>query len=97
MLYADKAALENRTKVRLLEIRERELVLYTNNCRAVGTVATLTAGVGFTALIYTKLDYYHDSTVVAQCFYILGCTVRVDPSAPSRHVARHDRRVRAYR
>ena len=30
MLHADKAALENRTKVKLLMIRERELILYTN-------------------------------------------------------------------
>ena len=31
MLYADKAALENRTKLRLIAIRERELELYTRN------------------------------------------------------------------
>ena len=39
MLYADKAALENRTKLRLLAIRERELALYTKNCFTIGTVS----------------------------------------------------------
>ena len=51
MLYADKAALENRTKVKLLTIRERELTLYTNNCRTVGTVSALMAGIAYSALV----------------------------------------------
>ena len=50
-LYADKAALENRTKVRLLAIRERELTLYTNNCRTIGTVAAVMAGLAQSALV----------------------------------------------
>ena len=53
MLYADKAALENRTKVKLLTIRERELTLYTNNCRTVGTVSALMAGIAYSALVRT--------------------------------------------
>jgi hypothetical protein len=51
MLYADKAALENRTKVKLLSVRERELTLYTNNCRTVGTVSALMAGIAYSALV----------------------------------------------
>ena len=51
MLYADKAALENRTKVRLLMIRERELTLYTQIMRTVGTVSALMAGIAYTALV----------------------------------------------
>ena len=47
MLYADKAALENRTKLRLIAIRERELELYTRNCRTVGTVTALMSGIAF--------------------------------------------------
>ena len=35
MLYADKAALANRARVRMIEIRERELNLYTQNSRCV--------------------------------------------------------------
>ena len=50
-LFADKAALENRTKVRLLEIRARELTLYTNNCRTVGTVAAVMAGLAYSGLV----------------------------------------------
>jgi hypothetical protein len=75
MLYADKAALENRTKVRLLAIRERELVLYTQNCRAVGTVAALMAGIAYSAIIYTKMEYYQDSSWLIQTFYTLSLTV----------------------
>jgi len=54
MLFADKLALENRTKVRLLLIRERELNLYVQNCRAVGTVAALLAGLAFSSLVILK-------------------------------------------
>ena len=75
MLYADKAALENRTKVRLLAIRERELVLYTQNCRTVGTVAALMAGIAYSAIIYTKMEYYQDSSWLIQTFYTLSLTV----------------------
>lgn len=75
MLYADKAALENRTKVRLLAIRERELVLYTQNCRAVGTVAALMAGIAYSGIIYTKMEYYQDSSWLIQTFYTLSLTV----------------------
>ena len=51
MLYADKAALENRTKLRLLAIRERELTLYTQNCFTIGTVAALMAGLAYSSLV----------------------------------------------
>ena len=51
MLYADKAALENRTKLRLLAIRERELSLYTQNCFTIGTVSALMAGLGYSSLV----------------------------------------------
>ena len=72
MLYADKAALENRTKVKLLSIRERELALYTNNCRTVGTVSALMAGIAYSALIYTKMAYFQESPLFQQFFYICG-------------------------
>mmetsp|Transcript_40132 Transcript_40132/g.88113 ORF Transcript_40132/g.88113 Transcript_40132/m.88113 type:complete len:322 (+) Transcript_40132:141-1106(+) len=75
MLFADKLALENRTKVRLLLIRERELNLYVQNCRAVGTVAALLAGLAFSSLIYTKMDYFKNSTEVAKFFYCTGNTI----------------------
>jgi len=75
MLYADKAALENRTKVRLLSIRERELALYTNNCRTVGTVAALMAGLAFSALIYTKMSYFQSSAEWVKFLYCMGIIV----------------------
>ena len=75
MLFADKAALENRTKVRLLTIRERELALYTNNCRTVGTVSALMAGIAYSALIYTKMSYFQYSPVAQQFLYITGLVV----------------------
>ena len=59
MLFADKAALENRTKVKLLTIRERELTLYTNNCRTVGTVSALMAGIAYSALVSCCLTAFH--------------------------------------
>lgn len=72
MLYADKAALENRTKVKLLSVRERELTLYTNNCRTVGTVSALMAGIAYSALIYTKMAYFQESNLFVQFLYICG-------------------------
>ena len=75
MLYADKAALENRTKVKLLSIRERELALYTNNCRTVGTVSALMAGIAYSALIYTKMAYFQESSTLQQFLYITGLVV----------------------
>ena len=41
MLYADKRALETNLKVELLEIREKELNFYSQNCYTVGTEAAL--------------------------------------------------------
>mmetsp|Transcript_38096 Transcript_38096/g.76344 ORF Transcript_38096/g.76344 Transcript_38096/m.76344 type:complete len:287 (-) Transcript_38096:283-1143(-) len=75
MLYADKAALENRTKVKLLSIRERELTLYTNNCRTVGTVSALMAGIAYSALIYTKMAYFQESSTLQQFCYISGVVI----------------------
>ena len=75
MLYADKAALENRTKLRLLAIRERELTLYTQNCFTIGTVSALMAGLAYSSLLYTKMDYFQDAGPVTQSLYVVGSTV----------------------
>ena len=73
MLYADKAALENRTKLRLLAIRERELALYTKNCITIGTVSALMAGLAYSSLLYaTKRAYYQDASAVIQIMYVMG-------------------------
>ena len=75
MLYADKAALENRTKLRLLAIRERELTLYTQNCFTIGTVSALMAGLAYSSLLYTKMDYFQDASPFVQTMYLLGNVV----------------------
>jgi hypothetical protein len=75
MLYADKAALENRTKLRLLAIRERELTLYTQNCFTIGTVSALMAGLAYSSLLYTKMDYFQDASAFVQAMYVLGNVV----------------------
>ena len=75
MLYADKAALESRTKLLLLAIRERELTLYTQNCFTIGTVSALMAGLAYSSLLYTKMDYFQDATPFVQTMYLLGNVV----------------------
>ena len=54
MLDADKSALEARTRVNLLSIRSRELLLYTNNAHAVGTVGAITAGIAYYGLVSAR-------------------------------------------
>ena len=75
MLYADKAALESRTKLLLLAIRERELTLYTQNCSTISIVSALMAGLAYSSLLYTKFDYFQDATPFVQSMYLLGNVV----------------------
>ena len=75
MLYADKAALENRTKLRLLAIRERELTLYTQNCFTIGTISAVMAGLAYSSLLYTKMDYFQNASAFIQTMYVMGNTV----------------------
>ena len=56
MLYADKAALETSLKVQLLEIREKELNFYTNNCQNIGTQAAMLAGFAFAGMMQPLPD-----------------------------------------
>ena len=56
MLFADKQALETDLKVSLLAIRERELELYTDNCRNIGAQAALLAGFAYSALTFEMMD-----------------------------------------
>jgi len=53
MLYADKQALETDLKVSLLAIRERELNLYSDNFRNIGTQAALLAGFAYSGCTIT--------------------------------------------
>jgi len=55
MLHAQKAALENSLRQRLVSIRERELEYYTKNCRLLGDLAALVAGFAFSGIRYHYL------------------------------------------
>ena len=55
MLIAQKAALENSLRQRLVGIRERELEYYTKNCRMLGDLAALVAGFAFSGIRYHYL------------------------------------------
>mmetsp|Transcript_15450 Transcript_15450/g.40147 ORF Transcript_15450/g.40147 Transcript_15450/m.40147 type:complete len:224 (+) Transcript_15450:116-787(+) len=69
MLYADKVALANRARLRMLEIRDRELELYTRNSRALGFQCAMLAGSGFAAFVYCKMTYYQDGGFWMQLLY----------------------------
>ena len=56
MLYADKRALETDLKVEIMEIREKELNLFTTNCQSIGTVASIAAGFAFAGLMQPLPD-----------------------------------------
>lgn len=53
MLFADKRALQTNLKLGLLEIREKELNFYTNNCMHLGFLASIFAGFASAALTTT--------------------------------------------
>jgi len=55
MLNAQKAALENSLRQRLVGIRERELEYYTKNCRLLGDLAALLAGFAYSGIRYHYL------------------------------------------
>jgi len=50
MLYADKAVLKSTIKQSAIQLREKELTLFTENFAAIGTQAALLAGFALTAL-----------------------------------------------
>lgn len=58
MLYADKQNLETDLKVSLLAIRERELVLYTNNCRNIGTLSCVLFGFAYSAMLFANWEHF---------------------------------------
>jgi hypothetical protein len=72
MLYADKRALETNLKVSLLQIREKELNFYTQNCLAVGTQAALLAGFAYAGL--TQVSVPPEAPYAVRLFYLLFTT-----------------------
>ena len=61
MLLADKLDLTNKLKLNMLQIEERELNFYTQNCFTVGTQAALLAGFAFTGIVEAPWDYLQDT------------------------------------
>jgi hypothetical protein len=45
------------------------------NCRTVGTVSSLMGGIAYTGLIYTKMAYFQQSSLLQQFLYITGLVV----------------------
>ena len=62
MLLADKLDIQQRLKLNMLQIEERELNFYTQNCNTIGTQAALLAGFAFTGIVEAPWDYLQDST-----------------------------------
>jgi len=70
MLFAQKESLGNNTKVRLIGIRERELGLYVQNLRALGTIGSIIAGLGFFGLLYTDQAYFRTAGELQKGLYV---------------------------
>jgi hypothetical protein len=77
MLYANKVALANSARLSMLELRHLELDLYTNNARNIAIKAVLIGAIGWSALIYTKKDYYQLADPVFLHLYPIACMVNV--------------------
>lgn len=54
MLLADKYDLQERLKLNLLQIEDKELNFYTQNCYTVGTQAALISGFAFSAIVEAR-------------------------------------------
>lgn len=72
MLYADKRALETNLKVSLLQIREKELNFYSQNCLAVGTQAALLAGFAYAGL--TQVAVPEEAYLAVKLLYLIATT-----------------------
>ena len=55
MLQARKEALQNTARQRMVDIRNKELNYYTDNCRSIGNSAALVAGLAYSGIRYHYL------------------------------------------
>ena len=64
MLEAEKSELEAWTRVSLLNIRQRELQLYSQNTHNLGVVGSIVAGIAYFGLLYcrTNVQFFNDSS-----------------------------------
>ena len=72
MLLADKLDLQNKLKLNILQIEERELNYYTQNAMTVGTQAALLAGFAYSGL--TQVAIPLDSDYVLKLLYLITTT-----------------------
>ncbi len=80
MLLADKNDLHQRLKLNLIQIDEKELNFYTQNCYTLGTQAALLSGFAFTAIVEARDEadaessmqiVWSASTVLAMVFELM--------------------------
>jgi len=85
MIFAEKKALENRFRLRLIHIRERELHFYSKNCHMVGHISALLAGCMYSSFVHTQMTWFTgnsgvdarpgDESTLAQVLVITGMTI----------------------
>ena len=74
MILADKLDLQNKLKLNMLQIEERELNYYTQNAMTVGTQAALLAGFAFTGVIEAPWDYLEERLVPEPVVALCACS-----------------------
>ena len=85
MIFAEKKALENRYRLRLIHIRERELHFYSKNCHMVGHISALLGGCMYSAFVHTQMTWFTgisgadarpgDDSTLAQVLVATGMTI----------------------
>ena len=65
MLLADKHDLQQKLRLNLLQIEEKELNFYTQNCYTIGTQAALLAGFAFSAMCEVEIDHTYGEHIQA--------------------------------
>jgi len=79
MLNAQKEALQNRVRLRLLHIRELELRLYTRNCNTLAHVSSVLAGSAYVGIVYRSNSERglggHKRGTLGEGVYLLCLTV----------------------
>ena len=71
MLFANKQNLETELKVSLLSIRERELVLYSNNCRNIAECTAILSGFALVTLTYERQTTFSGFSPISKGAYEL--------------------------
>lgn len=73
MLLADKLDLQNKLKLNMLQIEERELNYYTQNALTMGTQAALLAGFAFTGIVEADWEYLQSNALSNTHPWVSSC------------------------